>query len=74
MEKDEKIKKRNKIIEDFDKWEENLHLENARRDFALNDLLTEKDGVLDEVIRENSELAQENKDLDEEIDENVKVT
>ena len=44
------------------------------RDFALNDLLPEKDGVLDKLIRENSELAQENKDLDEEIDENVKVT
>ena len=56
IEKDEKIAKQNKIIEDFVKREENLQLENAK-------LLTEKDIVLDKVIQENSELAQENKDL-----------
>ena len=33
--------------------------------------LAEKDDVLDEVIRKNSELAQENKDLVEEIDLSV---
>ena len=73
MVKNEKIANQNKIIEDFDKREENLQLEKARRDFALTDMLTEKDEVLDEQIRENWELAEENKDLAEEIDESVEV-
>ena len=42
-------------------------------DFALTDLLTAKDGVLDEVIRENFELVQENQDLTEEINESVEI-
>ena len=37
------------------------------RDFA------EKDSVLDEVIRKNSELTQENQDLTEEINESVEI-